>query len=157
MDTTPQGSKTVSVTARLKGRRRAAHAVVNDVGSWAVRDESVRAVALVGSYARCGERMGSDVDIMILTDEPDRLADAGWFQELRPSARLIRSMEWGPFRERRMRLRSGLHVELNFAPLSWAAVPLDVGTRRVLGDGHRIIYDTGVLEPAVAALSLESR
>jgi hypothetical protein len=126
--------------------------VIDDIRDWAAEDERVRAVALVGSYARSAERMGSDVDIVILTDEPDGLADAGWFQVLRPGARLIRSMEWGPVRERRMRLRSGLHVELGFAPLSWAHVPLDGGTRRVLHDGCRIIYDTGVLEPAIAAL-----
>jgi hypothetical protein len=126
--------------------------VIDDVRGWAAGDESVRAVALVGSYARSAERMGSDVDIMILTDEPDRLAGSEWFQGLRPGARLIRSMEWGPVRERRMRLRSGLHVELDFAPPSWAAVPLDAGTRRVLRDGCVIVYDTGVLEAAVAHL-----
>jgi hypothetical protein len=96
--------------------------------------------------------MGSDVDITILTREPDCLADDGWFQTLHPTARLIRSMRWGPVRERRMRLHSGLHVELNYAPLSWAAVPLDSGTARVLGDGHDVIYDTGVLQAAIAAL-----
>jgi predicted nucleotidyltransferase len=140
------------MTARLNGRRRAARAVIDDVGHWAVGESHVLAVALVGSYARSAERMGSDVDILILSDEPDRLADAGWFQTLRPRARLIRLMEWGPVRERRLRLRSGLQVELNFAPPSWAAVPLDSGTRRVLRDGHRILYDTGVLGPAAAAL-----
>jgi hypothetical protein len=126
--------------------------VIDDVRGWAAGDESVRAVALVGSYARSAERMGSDVDIMILADEPDRLAGSGWFQGLRPGARLIRSMEWGPVRERRMRLQSGLHVELDFAPPSWATVPLDAGTRRVLRDGYVIVYDTGVLEAAVAHL-----
>jgi hypothetical protein len=145
------------VSARLNGRRRAALAVIDDIGDWAVSESSVRAVALVGSYARSAERMASDVDITILTDEPDRLADTGWFTTLRPGARLIRSMEWGPVRERRMRLRSGLHVELDFAPPSWAAVPLDAGTRRVLRDGYRIVYDTGVLDRAAAALNAERR
>jgi hypothetical protein len=43
-------------------------------------------------------------------------------------------------------------VELGFAPSSWATVPLDPGTRRVLADGHRVIYDTGLL--AAADLSI---
>jgi predicted nucleotidyltransferase len=86
------------MTARLTGRRRAARAVIDDVGHWAVGESRVLAVALVGSYARSAERMGSDVDILILSDEPDRLADAGWFQTLRPRAdrrapRIVRRRE----------------------------------------------------------------
>jgi len=140
------------VTTRLKGRRRAAHAVIHDIGTWAATRADVLAVAVVGSYARNAERMASDVDITILTDDPDGLSDDAWFRTLRPNARLIRSMNWGPVRERRMRLPSGLQVELNLAPLSWAAVPLDGGTRRVLSDGHQIIYDTGLLASAIATL-----
>lgn len=138
------------MTARLKGRRRAAHAVIGDIANWAAAHDEVFAVAVVGSYAREAERMASDVDITILANDPDGLSDAAWFRVLRPDARLIRSMNWGPVRERRMRLPSGLQVELNLAPASWAAVPLDAGTRRVLRDGHQIVYDTGILAAAVA-------
>ena len=141
-----------AVTVRLKGRRRAVRAVLDDVRTWAAERDDVQAVVLVGSYARHAERMGSDVDLMVLTDEPDRVADSEWFEILRPGARLIRAMNWGPVRERRMRLRSGLQVELGIAPISWAAVPLDAGTQRVLSDGHRVNYDAGVLATAVAAL-----
>lgn len=137
---------------RLKGRQRAVRAVIDDVRTWATERNDVQAVVLVGSYARQTERMGSDVDLLVLADEPDRLADSGWFEMLRPGARLVRAMNWGPVRERRMRLRSGLQVELGIAPISWAAVPLDEGTRRVLSDGHRLIYDTGVLASAVATV-----
>ncbi|PRY65462.1 nucleotidyltransferase-like protein [Glaciihabitans tibetensis] len=140
------------VTVRLKGRQRAARAVIDDVRAWATERDDILAVLLVGSYARHAERMGSDIDLTILTDDPDRLADYGWFEVLCPGARLIRAVSWGPVQERRMRLRSGLHVDLGIAPISWAAVPLDAGTRRVLSDGHLTIYDTGVLASAVAAL-----
>ena len=140
------------MTVRLKGRQRAVRALIDDVKAWATECEGVQAVVLVGSYARHAERMASDVDLTVLTDEPDRLADSEWFETLRPGARLVRAMDWGPVRERRMRLRSGLQVELGIAPMSWASVPLDAGTRRVLSDGHRVIYDTGVLASAVATL-----
>lgn len=141
-----------SVTTRLKRRRREAHAVIDDIGNWAAARDDVLAVAVVGSYARGAERMASDVDIVILADDPEGLSEAAWFRILRPDTRLIRSMNWGPVRERRMRLPSGLQVELNLAPSSWAAVPLDAGSRRVLSDGHQIIFDTGLLASAVATL-----
>jgi hypothetical protein len=140
------------MTARLKGRRREVAAVIDDIARWAVGQDSVLAVAVVGSYARGAERMASDVDIVIIAEDPCRFTDVAWFRELRPRARLIRSMQWGPVQERRMRLPSGLQIELGFASATWAAVPLDPGTRRVLGDGHRIISGGGILAAAVAAL-----
>lgn len=135
-------------TTRLKGRRREAARVIGAVAEWATASPDVRAVALVGSYARGTERMASDVDLALLCDNPDAVAGSMWFTGLEPRARLVRSRSWGPVRERRYRLRSGLVVELGFAPLSWAAVPLDPGTRRVLSDGHRVLYDDGTLKPA---------
>ncbi|MBJ2122469.1 nucleotidyltransferase domain-containing protein [Arthrobacter sp. MSA 4-2] len=140
------------MTPRLKARRRAAQQIIREVAAWAEQETQVRAVALVGSYARGAERMASDVDLMVLGDTPETLEDAHWFEQLRPGARLIRSKASGPVRERRYRLSSGLIVELGIAPSSWADVPLDEGTRRVLGDGHRILYDTGLLGKASATV-----
>jgi predicted nucleotidyltransferase len=64
------------MTPRLKGRRRAAHQIIGEVAAWAEREDRVRAVALVGSYARRAERMASDVDLVVLSDAPERLEDA---------------------------------------------------------------------------------
>ena len=97
--------------------------------------------------------MASDVDLVVLSDTPGSPEDARWFEQLRPGARLIRSEVWGPVRERRFRLASGLIVELGIAPSSWADFPLDEGTRRVLSDGHRVLYDTGLLGRASATVT----
>lgn len=97
--------------------------------------------------------MASDVDLVVLSDSPESLQDAAWFERLQPGARLIRSEAWGPVRERRFRLMSGLILELGVAPSSWADVPLDEGTRRVLSDGHRVLYDTGLLGRAAATVA----
>lgn len=99
--------------------------------------------------------MASDVDLVVLSDTPESLEDAAWFEQVGPGARLIRSEQWGPVRERRFRLVSGLIVKLGIAPSSWADVPLDEGTGRVLSDGHRILYDQGLLERAVSAIAKE--
>lgn len=141
------------MTSRLKGRLRAAHQIIGEVTVWAEQEDRVRALVLVGSYARGSERMASDVDLVVLSDTPESLEDAAWFEQLGPGARLIRSEEWGPVRERRFRLVSGLIVELGIAPSSWADVPLDQGTHRVLRDGHRVLYDTGLLGRAAATVA----
>jgi hypothetical protein len=92
--------------------------------------------------------MASDVDLVILADDPDSLTNASWFVALNPGARLVRSQRRGPVQERRYRLRSGLLVELGFAPVDWAGVPLEAGTRRVLEDGHKVLFDDGILTAA---------
>ena len=139
------------MTARLKGRRREAERLLGRLTRWGEGEPTVKVVLLVGSYARGSERLASDLDVMILSDEVDRLADSEWFPREFHGARHLRDGDWGPVRERRYRLRSGLQVELDFAPVSWAAVPLDTGTRRVLEDGHRVLYDpSGVVAEAVA-------
>ena len=86
--------------------------------------------------------MAGDVDLIVLTLDLHRYTeDAAWVRDLAGPARLIRTAQWGPVTERRLRLRSGLHVDLGFTTPDWAALPLDSGTRRVLTDGHRILYD----------------
>jgi hypothetical protein len=55
---------------------------------------------------------------------------------------LVRSEEFGVLIERRLRLPSGLEIEVGIAPTSWAATdPLDDGTHRVVRDGFRILHD----------------
>ncbi|WP_432499144.1 nucleotidyltransferase domain-containing protein [Kineococcus gypseus] len=141
------------MSARLKGRRRQVQRLLSDLTGWAQRTD-VHAAVLVGSYARGHERMASDVDVvLLLPDAQAHHAASGWFAQLRPGARLVRSALWGPVREQRYRLRCGLLVEIGLAPLNWADVPLDPGTRRVLADGHRILHDPyGTLSRAAEAL-----
>ena len=130
------------MSARLKGRRRIVVQLAFDLAAWAQANNDVEAVAVVGSWARGTAGMASDVDIVILTDRFEQLADdLTWFTRLRSGSQLIRAKAWGPLLERRFRLRAGMHVELGLVPPSWAELPLDPGTRRVLTDGHEVIFD----------------
>ena len=142
------------MSARLKGRRRHADRLLSDVTRWADAEPGIHALCLVGSFARGHEGMGSDVDVLVLLEDVDSdVGSVGWFQRLAPGSRLVRVATWGPVREQRWRLRSGLVAEIDLAPVSWAEVPLDSGTRRVLADGHRILHDPhGTLARAAAAL-----
>ena len=96
--------------------------------------------------------MASDLDLVILSDDPGQLIDRdGWWSFL-GDARLIRTQAWGVVVERRLELAPALEVELNIASRTWARVPLDAGTRKVLSDGARPLFDPeGLLQRALAS------
>ena len=127
------------MTARLKGRRLRAEAVCLELTEWARRQAGVQGLALVGSYAYGKPTMASDVDLVLVT--PDKQDHLDWAAVLDRRPRLIRSQQWGPLTEQRVRLSSGLVVELGIVTAEWLAIPLDPGTARVLGDGCRELYD----------------
>ena len=100
--------------------------------SWASTRGDVAALALVGSWARGAPRADSDVDLVLLTvDPPAYVEHEDWIQVLAPGAELVRTGDWGAIVERRLRLPSGLEVEVGIGRPSWAEVtPVDPGTRR---------------------------
>ncbi len=122
--------------------------------AWAGTRRDIRALALVGSWARArgAARMASDVDLVLVSDDPRRLLEVdGWWTFL-GGAEPVRRQRWGIVVERRLRLPSGLEVELDVAPMAWVALPLDDGTRAVLAAGARVLHDPdGLLASALAA------
>ncbi|MFY4720959.1 nucleotidyltransferase domain-containing protein [Streptomyces sp. LaBMicrA B280] len=117
---------------------------------WVATREDIVGLLLVGSYARGAARPDSDVDIVLLTSDPasyltdtaesgstwtDRAGELGL-------GRPVRTRAWGLITERRHTLASGLEVELGIGGPQWARTdPVDPGTRRVVTDGARTLYD----------------
>ena len=122
------------------------------VTAWARERQDVRGLALVGSFARDAARPDSDVELVLLTDDPGSyVADAGWVSEL-GAEKITRTQEWGPLTERRLLLPSGLELEVGVVGPLWASTdPVDSGTRRVVTDGMRILYDPEGRFAALAA------
>ena len=122
--------------------------LLDRVVSWARARPDVRGVALVGSWARGDAGPDSDLDVVLLTTSPEAYMDSTpW-----PDAELVETRDWGGLTERRLRLPSGLELELDIAPLAWASTdPLDEGTRRVVRDGMRILHDPDRLLEKLAA------
>ena len=129
------------MSARLKGRIRQVAALLHDISGWATGHDDIIGLVLVGSHAYGKPRIGSDVDLILLTTQPGKYLDNDMLADFAPSAKLIRAQRWGAVTERRLRLTNGLHVELNIAEPNWAAIPLDPGTRQVLARGARPLHD----------------
>ncbi len=134
-------------------RTSAAERICRAVADWAPTQPDVCAVALVGSWARGAATTASDLDLVILSDTPLPLAEREPWREFLGDAQVIRALAWGIAVERRLRLPSGFEIELTIAPRTWADVPLDPGTRRVLSDGARSLFDPErLLGRAIASL-----
>jgi uncharacterized protein len=105
-------------------------------------EPSVHAIALVGSCARGTPGPDSDVDLVILSAEPDDLCRRGdWFTHF-GSVTSVGQRQFGDVTERRLRRGDGVDIEIGLAPLSWAETdPLDRGTARVVREGFAIVFD----------------
>lgn len=116
----------------------------------------MRALALVGSWARGAARPDSDVDLVLLTDRvATYVEDDHWITEIGAVA-LIRTESWGAITERRVALPSGLEVEVGVGRPAWAATaPIDAGTRRVVHGGLRILHDPDGLLAALQSACRE--
>lgn len=141
------------------GRHREVTALLDDLVAWAGTRDDLRALALVGSYARDTAGPDSDVDLILITTDPDHYrTDDAWLETLVPGSVLVREQQWGPVHERRLQRPSGLHVEFGITTPAWTATPLDSGTWRVLTDGAKTLHDPdGLLSTALRAASPRRR
>ena len=139
-------------------RRAQVGAVLERATAWARRRPDIRGLALVGSWARGSAGSDSDVDLVVLTTGPDRyLADDDWPAEL-GAVRVLGTRPWGPLTERRLLLEDGLEVEVGLTGPAWATTdPVDPGTRRVVGDGMRILHDPDGRLAALATAATRER
>jgi uncharacterized protein len=122
--------------------------LLDAVVRWTQTQPSVRAAALVGSHARDAARPDSDVDIVLLAADSEYFRrDSVWLEQIDwesigASVDHWADADYGGVWSRHVRLTSGLEVELSFGSPSWADTqPVDPGTRDVMTDGHRILYD----------------
>ncbi len=109
--------------------------------AWGSRRADVRAIALVGSWARGEASCGSDVDVVLLTTDPaSYLTTDDWALAL--GAKVVGTRQWGVLTERRLLTATGVEVDFGVVHPSWAATaPIDEGTAEVARDGLIPVYD----------------
>jgi uncharacterized protein len=131
--------------------RNQASAILRIITEWAKAQENVHGLALVGSHARNAARPDSDIDLVVLAQNPSGFRDTAWLTTIEWSRAGVHPVKWsdeeyGVVWSRRTWLKPEGEVEFGFAPLSWADVsPVDKGTQRVVSDGCQVLYDPGGL------------
>ena len=121
--------------------------------AWAHQQPDVAALGLAGSHARGRAGPTSDIDIVILSDCPlALLSTRGWINDL-GDVENVAIERYGGLTALRVWYSGGPEAEFGITASSWARLPLDAGTRRVLEDGFRILFDPrNLLRTAVAAM-----
>ena len=114
---------------------------LDQVVLWAVEHADIQAVALVGSYTRAKATQSSDIDLVLLVDDPRHyLANTSWIS-LFGSPFRQQVEEYGRLTSLRVWYTGGPEVEYGLTAPDWAAQPLDEGTDRVIMDGAKVLYE----------------
>jgi ribosomal protein S18 acetylase RimI-like enzyme/predicted nucleotidyltransferase len=126
---------------------------IEKVRQWAYTEESILALALVGSHARQQARPDSDIDFVIISDDVTKLEnDVSWLNRFGTIVRQAKE-KWGSVTAIRVFYDDGQEIEFGLALKSWAAIPADAGTKRVVKDGMVILKDPDkILEKLKAAV-----
>lgn len=112
---------------------------------WASDQPDVHGVAVVGSYARGEARADSDLDFVILTDQPETyLHDIQWIEQFGDVAK-HQTEDYGKLTSLRVWYQHGLEVEYGITTPEWAAIPLDAGTQEVMRGGIKVLFERGRL------------
>lgn len=99
------------------------------------------ALALAGSHARGAATPESDVDLVLITEQPTKyLEDHSWTGKL-GIVRDLMLEDYGKVTSLRVFYDNGLEVEFGITEKKWIAQPLDPGTRKVFEDGILILID----------------
>ena len=108
---------------------------------WADHHATVSGLAVVGSYARGTQTPESDLDLVVIADQPAALlADLEWLGAFGGLA-TVEIEEYGVTTSVFADYEGNLEVEFGIASRQWTALPLDSGTARVIRDGMIIHYD----------------
>lgn len=116
---------------------------LTDLREWAEKQPEIIGVLLVGSHARGQAREDSDVDVVILAEAPERYLEEVSFVEQFGQLVRLEKEDWGRLTSLRVWYEGGLEVEFGLTDPGWAALPADSGTREVVSDGARILFDRG--------------
>ena len=108
---------------------------------WCEETAHIEVLLVVDSHARGTQRPDSALDLVLVTRMKTELVLDLAFPETFGKVLRRQTEHYGACTSVRVRYEGGLEVEFGLVGPTWLALPLDVGTRRVLADGHRVLVD----------------
>ena len=118
---------------------------IDTVVSWASVQADIQGIALVGSYARGTARDDSDIDLVILTDQPEKYLESVKWTERFGAIENYQTEDYGMLTSLRVWHLGGYEVEYGITTSAWAALPLDPGTQEVISAGMIVLFERGNL------------
>jgi predicted nucleotidyltransferase len=116
---------------------------LDGVTQWASSQPDLLALALVGSHARNAAKETSDIDLVIITIDPQRyLGNTDWVRQFGAVTKQ-QVEDYGLLTSLRVWYQDGLEIEYGLTDERWAAVPLDLGTQQVIAGGMRVLFEEG--------------
>ncbi len=128
-------------------------AFFKDFLDWANAEENINGIFLVGSYASDRAKETSDVDLIIITDEPFLYLTNNYWIEVFGKTTIVKDEDWGLLKTKRAYFDNGLEIEFNITTNEWMRVPADPETKKVLAEGNKILLDkAGKLKNFIAQI-----
>ena len=109
--------------------------------AWVSDQADMQAVALVGSYARGEARDDSDIDLVILTERPEKYLENTKWTEKFGAVERQQIENYGKLTSLRVWYQNGFEVEYGITTPDWAATPLDAGTQEVMRGGMTALFE----------------
>jgi predicted nucleotidyltransferase len=114
---------------------------IEDFMRWSKKREDFRALALAGSYAREEASEDSDLDLIIITDDPRKYLLASVWTTVFGKVIAKKVEDHGKLTSLRVWYESGLEIEFGFTTREWVHIPLDAVTKKVIDDGLRVLFE----------------
>ncbi|WP_167956509.1 nucleotidyltransferase domain-containing protein [Anaerosporobacter faecicola] len=115
--------------------------LIKKITNWGREDLQVEAILLVGSFARKQNKIDSDLDVCIITEEKEDMLHTLSFIHTFGEVKRYVLEYWGECTSVRVWYEEGAEVEFGIVKPSWYSLPLDQGTKSVLLDGYEILVD----------------
>lgn len=114
---------------------------LNRIIKWSENQDSIVGLALVGSYAVDKADINSDIDLIIFcVDKRCYTKQHDWSYKFGDVLKKQKEY-YGIVTSIRVWYKDRFEVEFGFTTQEWAEIPVDQGTRRVVEDGIRVLYD----------------
>ena len=108
---------------------------------WAATEAGIHAIALVGAYARDSATEASDVDLIVVVSSPNIYLKYRQWTSLFGNVVREQTELYGKCTSLRVWYDEDIEVEYGFVDESWARLPVDEGTRKIVSDGMKVMFE----------------